>query len=169
VASGVVEQPSQDAESEQKKIPGAGARRSQHVQRLLDAENLPTFLNHLLTQQAIMVAGAEAAAFLIEGGAETFSLRPIAHIREDNSDSETRAAALNAFQELIRPCVEQGKDGVLEVGPGLGSLTQNAVTSKQGSDGYGCYGRYGEAAAANRRRPSAVQRTRGASASTSTR
>jgi len=121
VASGVVEQPSQDAESEQKKIPGAGARRSQHVQRLLDAENLPTFLNHLLTQQAIMVAGAEAAAFLIEGGAETFSLRPIAHIREDNSDSETRAAALNAFQELIRPCVEQGKDGVLEVGPANGS------------------------------------------------
>jgi multidrug resistance efflux pump len=44
-------------------------------------------------------------------------LRPITHIRPDESDQETRAAAIQAFQELIGPCIQQGKNGAIEVGP----------------------------------------------------
>ena len=43
-------------------------------------------------------------------------LRPIAHLRPDDSDADTRAAAMKAFQEIVAPCVQQGKDGAIEVG-----------------------------------------------------
>jgi biotin carboxyl carrier protein len=105
------------------------------VQRLLaTSANLPGFVNDLIHTQAVVVAGTEAAGFLIErtaagpdgqgpdgapaagGDAAPFSLRPIAHIRPDSSTAETRAAAIQAFQELIFPCVQQGKDGAIEVG-----------------------------------------------------
>ncbi|MCC7351523.1 MAG: HlyD family efflux transporter periplasmic adaptor subunit [Phycisphaerales bacterium] len=99
----------------------SGPARSKLVQRLLAAsENLPAFMNDLLTTQAVSVAGTEAAAFLIERQQEAaaeFNLRPIAHIRPDNSSQETRQAAINAFVDIIRPCVIQGKDGAIEVGP----------------------------------------------------
>lgn len=45
-----------------------------------------------------------------------FLLRPVAHLRPDDSDAATRAAAIKAFQEIIAPCVQQGKDGAIEVG-----------------------------------------------------
>ena len=106
---------------------GGQISRSKLVQRLLaTSSNLPAFVNDLIHAQAVHVAGTEAAAFLIErnvgpdgnppDGQPLFSLRPIAHIRPDNSSTDARAAALQAFMELIRPCIEQGKDGALEVG-----------------------------------------------------
>ncbi|MDB5305103.1 MAG: HlyD family secretion protein [Phycisphaerales bacterium] len=117
VASGIVEEPSSQETSVQAQSTGGGGARSQLVQKLLDASSLPQFMNDLLTTQAITVAGTEAAGFLIEqGGESAFSLRPIAHIRPDGSTAETRTAALNAFQELVRPCIQQGKDGAIEVG-----------------------------------------------------
>ena len=74
-------------------------------------------MNSLLTAQAITVAGTEAAGFLIERGAESaLNLRPIAHVRPDQSTPEARTAALEAFQNLVRPCIDQGKDGAIEVG-----------------------------------------------------
>lgn len=74
-------------------------------------------MNSLLTAQAITVAGTEAAGFLLEKGAEdALNLRPIAHVRPDASSNEARTAALNAFQELVRPCIQQNKDGAIEVG-----------------------------------------------------
>ena len=129
----------------QQTAPGSGGNRSQLVQRLLDASaNLPQFVHDLIQTQAVTVAGTEAAAFLIErqgpppeaegDGEEAateadeqaraakaaqgpqFTLRPIAHIRPDDSPPEVRAAALDAFKEIIKPCVQQQKDGAFEVG-----------------------------------------------------
>src|SRR5439155_8548588 len=63
-------------------------------------------------------AGTEAAGFLLErqgGGDGQAVMRPIAHIRPDTSSPDVRAAAIAAFQDLIKPCVEQGRDGAIEV------------------------------------------------------
>jgi multidrug efflux pump subunit AcrA (membrane-fusion protein) len=117
VASGIVE--SNEKESEQASpAPAPQANRSQLVQRLLNSSNdLPMFVNDLLTTQAVTVAGTEAAGFLLERGAEnTVGMRLISHIRPDNSSPETRAAAVNAFQDLIRPCLAQNRDGAIEIG-----------------------------------------------------
>src|SRR5687767_13868265 len=105
VAQEVMESSSSGSESQQSQQGRApGAARTQLVQRLMDsAANLPAFIHDLLTQQAIMVAGTEASAFLLERTAPDpqkpeagpgVSLRPVAHIRPDNSAAETRAAAL---------------------------------------------------------------------------
>jgi len=117
VASGIVE--SNEKESEQANpAPSPQANRSQLVQRLLNSSNdLPMFVNDLLTTQAVTVAGTEAAGFLLERAAENgVALRLISHIRPDNSSPETRAAAVNAFQDLIRPCLTQNRDGAIEIG-----------------------------------------------------
>jgi len=117
VASGIVE--SNEKESEQANpAPSPQANRSQLVQRLLNSSNdLPMFVNDLLTTQAVTVAGTEAAGFLLERGAEnTVGMRLISHIRPDSSSPETRAAAVNAFQDLIRPCLAQNRDGAIEIG-----------------------------------------------------
>lgn len=88
------------------------------MQRLLEgASSLPVFLQDLLTTQAVSVAGTEAAAFMIERQENGFGLRPVAHIRPDSSTEQVRAAAISAFQEIVRPCVVSGKDGTVEVGP----------------------------------------------------
>ena len=121
MASGIVESSSQGNEGQQQTT-GGGISRSKLVARLLaTGANLPAFINDLIHTQAVTVAGTEAAGFLVERGQDdkgetTFGLRPIAHIRPDQSTAETRAAALQAFQELVGPCVAQGKDGAIEVG-----------------------------------------------------
>ena len=120
MAQGIVESSNQGNEGGQQQ--GGGISRSRLVQRLLaTSANLPGFVNDLIQTQAVVVAGTEAAAFLIERtaneqGEAQLGLRPIAHIRPDTSSAETRAAAIHAFQELIGPCVAQGKDGAIEVG-----------------------------------------------------
>ena len=115
MASGIVEKSTQET-SQQQQQPGASGQRARLVQELIDAANLPAFMNSLLTAQAVTVVGTEAAGFLIERGAEnTMGLRPIAHVRPDQSTPEARTAALNAFQDLVRPCIQQGKDGAIEV------------------------------------------------------
>jgi hypothetical protein len=111
--------------------------RGKLVQRLLDASaNLPAFLNDLLTTQAVIVAGTEAAAFLIERkqGNEA-SLRPVAHIRPDDSDQNTRAAAVQAFQSIVQPCIEQGKDGAIEVGSPDGGEMQFCLVTVLRNEG----------------------------------
>jgi RND family efflux transporter MFP subunit len=92
------------------------ATRSKLVQRLLTASaNLPQFINDLLTAQAVVVAGTEAAGFIVERTEQGQTLRNIAHVRPDESTPETRAAAISAFQEIVKPCVQQQKDGAIEV------------------------------------------------------
>ena len=99
-----------------------GASQSKLVQKLLSAaESLPQFIEDLLKTQAVVVAGTEAAAFVVEkrevkeGDEKGPGLRPISHIRSDNSNAETRAAAVSAFQQIIKPCLGQGKDGAIEL------------------------------------------------------
>jgi multidrug resistance efflux pump len=119
MASGTVESSSQGSNPEQQQQQQQGISRSKLVQRLLaTSANLPAFINDLLTTQAVVVAGTEAAGFLLEKAEGGFGLKPIAHIRPDQSDSETRQAALNAFTEIIKPCIQQNKDGAIEVGGG---------------------------------------------------
>jgi hypothetical protein len=119
VASGIVEPSSQEpAGDEQRKQEQAGAvaRHSKLVERLLAASaNLPAFISDLLTTQAVMVAGTEAAAFLVEKGEAGPALRPVSHVRPDNSNAQTRAAAVAAFQEIILACLGQAKDGAIEI------------------------------------------------------
>jgi len=118
VSSGIVEPSSQQPQDSkgQTETPGSPTR-SKLVQRLLDASaSLPAFMKDLLTTQAVVVAGTEAAAFLVERQGENFGLRLIHHIRPDESDQETRANAVRAFQNIIQPCVAQRKDGAIEIG-----------------------------------------------------
>jgi biotin carboxyl carrier protein len=125
VASGIVESSSQGNEGQQQQQQQQGSgnlSRSKLVQRLLDAgPNLPAFVTDLLTTQATVVAGTEAAGFLVERQDQQFGLRPIAHIRPDDSTPEIRAAALQAFGELIQPFVAQNRDGAREI-PGSGEV-----------------------------------------------
>lgn len=91
--------------------------RSRLVAKLLAAgPDIREFMNDLLTVQAIVVNGTEAAGFLVEPGQEGLQLRNVAHIRPDSSDEETRKAALQAFSEIVGECIRQGKDGVIDVG-----------------------------------------------------
>jgi hypothetical protein len=116
VSSGIVE-PQDPNEGQTTTVAQQGISRSRLVQRLLAASaSLPKFLEDLLKLQAVTVTGTEAAAFLIERVDEgKVALRPVAHIRPDESSPETRAAALAAFQEIIQPCVAQSKDGAVQV------------------------------------------------------
>ena len=119
MASGLAEPYSQDSteEGEKQQGPRAGER-SKLVQRLLDGgTDLPAFLNDLLATMAVTVAGTEAACFGLERTGQTeFALKPIHHIRQDESDAQTRSAALEAFQSLVKPCIVQGKDGAIDLG-----------------------------------------------------
>ncbi len=91
--------------------------RSRLVAKLLAAgPDIREFMNDLLTVQAIVVNGTEAAGFLLEPGEGGAQLRNVAHIRPDGSDEETRRAALQAFIEIVGECLKQGKDGVIDVG-----------------------------------------------------
>jgi hypothetical protein len=77
----------------------------------------PKSLDDLIRSLACSIDATEAVAFSVRrhslGDAELDSLL---HLRPDNAPSGTRAAAVAAFRELIRPCVLVGKDGALEVG-----------------------------------------------------
>ncbi|MDB5322751.1 MAG: HlyD family secretion protein [Phycisphaerales bacterium] len=118
MASGIVESSNQNQGSGQQQQQGTG-KRSKLVERLLDASaNLPAFMKDLLGTMAVTVAGTEAAGFLIERGQteDQAGLRVVTHIRPDDSDDEIRTAAIKAFTEIIVPCIQQNKDGAIEVG-----------------------------------------------------
>ena len=123
MASGIAEPSSPDKGEEEEKGPSAqplaASKHSRLVQRLLKAtSSLPVFIKELVTVQAIVVAGTEAAGFKVERSQQGPALRVIEHIRPDESSDEIRAAALSAFQELISTCLEQGKDGAIEINAG---------------------------------------------------
>lgn len=136
MSSGIVEPSKQQQESSQTQQSPAAPSRSKLIQRLLDASaNLPQFMKDLLTTQAVVVAGTEAAAFLVERQGEKFALRPIHHIRPDDSDQEIRANALRAFQNLVQPCVAQSKDGAIEVGSPDGGDAQFCLVTVLRNEG----------------------------------
>jgi biotin carboxyl carrier protein len=122
VSSGIVEQQGSSSEQSREGQQGQGASssRSRLVQRLMAATaNLPQFLHDLLMAQAVHVAGTEAACFMIEPGQQEQEaiLRLVDHIRPDQSTPEIRQQAIQAFQEIVKPCVIQNKDGAIEIGP----------------------------------------------------
>ncbi len=107
------------------------ASRNKLVQRLLSAgSNLPAFVADLITTQAVVVAGTEAAAFLLEPGvnAEEPNLRTIAHIRPDKSGEEIRQQAILAFKEIVTPCIQQNKNGAIMI---EGSATKDELAGPQ--------------------------------------
>jgi len=108
------------SEQERKKQQGEQTQamtRSHLVAKLLAAgPDIREFMHDLLTVQAIVVNGTEAAGFLLEPTPEGIQLRNCAHIRPDASDEETKKAALQAFGEIIGQCLQQDKDGVINVG-----------------------------------------------------
>ncbi len=113
--------------------------RSSMVRRLLNAaSDLPAFMDDLLTTQAVVVAGTEAAGFLVERGPKREAsgesgegnedqdshalaagpgLKLMKHIRPDNSTQEMREQAVDAFRELVGPCVRGGDDQAIKVSP----------------------------------------------------
>ena len=102
MASGIVEstsggQSEQQQQQQQQKQTDPSSR-NKLVQRLLAAgSNLPAFIADLITTQAVVVAGTEAAAFLLEAsneGDNAVHLKTIAHIRPDNSPADVRQQAL---------------------------------------------------------------------------
>lgn len=125
MASGMVESTSsheENSEQSKRQGPGQAITRSKLVQRLLgQSANLPAFLTDLLNTQAITVAGTEAACFLVERGEEDGKpvpvLNVVAHIRPGEDDETARVAAVNAFQEIVKPCIFQNRDDAIEVGP----------------------------------------------------
>ena len=114
--AGIVEKTSSSQEQEAQQ-PGAEPVRGKLVQRLLGAgPNLPAFVSDLLSTQATVVAGTEAVAFMIERTGDSTRLQPVVHLRPDQASDEARQAAINAFIQLVSPCVEQNREGAFEVG-----------------------------------------------------
>ena len=123
----------QKQEKEEQDRQQATDSRSTMVRRLLSsASDLPAFMDDLLTTQAVVVAGTEAAGFIVERGrqqseedsdGETTALaagpglKLLKHIRPDNSPQDMREQAVQAFREIVGPCVRQGLDGAILVSP----------------------------------------------------
>lgn len=110
---------------------GEPADCSELLSRLLTpAHDLAAFLNDLATAQAVAVGGTEAAVFLVEPGTKRAdTLRPVVHIRPDNSDEQAKATAVAAFKSLVWPCVESGKNGAIEVGRTDGERPQYCLVA----------------------------------------
>lgn len=136
MSQAVSQSASSQQQGQQGQQQGASPSRGKLVQRLLDASaSLPAFINDLLTTQAVYVNGTEAAAFLVEKQGEEAALRPIAHIRPDDSDTETRHKAVEAFQGIVGPCVAQRKDGAIEVGTPDGGEAQFCLVTLLRNEG----------------------------------
>ncbi len=92
--------------------------RSRLVTRLLQpTPDIRQFLHDLVHTQAIVIAGTEAAAFLLVPNEQgQMAMENIAHIRPDSSTPDVRQAALKAFADITAACIKEGKDGAVEVG-----------------------------------------------------
>ncbi len=116
MSTGIVQQT--QTQEQQKKGASQESARLKLVQRLLAAgEDLPAFLQDLLNTQAMVVAGTEAAAFMVDRSPEGDKLVPLVHLRPDQANEEVRQRAIAAFTKLVTPCIEQNREGAFEVGP----------------------------------------------------
>jgi multidrug resistance efflux pump len=89
------------------------------VERLLGSgANLPAFMAELARTQAAVVAGTEAAAFVIEPapGQQGPQLKLVQHIRNDSASQDVRQRAQEAFRQLVGRFVQEGRDGAVVVG-----------------------------------------------------
>ena len=128
VASPNIPQPEQQRQRQEQADREQGERRitrARLVQRLVENDgDLPEFMRDLIHTQAVVVAGTEAAAFLIEpsqqgggAGGHRPELRTVAHERPDNVEEGVRRQAILAFREIVQQCLDKDKDGALRVGP----------------------------------------------------
>ncbi len=116
MSSGMV-QGTQSQKEKEDRGGSADAARLKIVQRLLAAgDNLPAFLQDLLNTQAMVVAGTEAAAFMVERQQAGMKLVPVVHMRPDQASDDVRKKAIEAFVLILMPCVEQNREGAFEVG-----------------------------------------------------
>ncbi len=98
------------------------AQRAALVQKLLAPHpDLPSFMHELLRCQAHVVAGTEAAGFVLETatddeGKPRANLKLIDHLRPDGAPEDVRRQAIQAFREIVGPCLQQKKDGAIAVG-----------------------------------------------------
>jgi hypothetical protein len=76
----------------------------------------PSNLDQLMRLSGTAIRATEAVAFALErdftGHAE---LRLIHHIRDDDSSPESRTQAVDAFRRIVAPCIEVGRDGVIQI------------------------------------------------------
>jgi hypothetical protein len=98
------------------------------LQKLLQhVPDLPQFLHELIYQQAVTVAGTEAAAFLIKPAEQSgFLLELVDHIRPDESTEDVRTAAIQAFKEIV-PTVRRAEQGRRDRGRRRGYKRRNPV------------------------------------------
>ena len=74
-------------------------------------------IHQFLQNCARRVNATEAFACLIDRSRlATGLLQWAAHIRPDDSTEQTRRTAREAFEQIARPCIEQGKPGAIDVG-----------------------------------------------------
>jgi hypothetical protein len=76
----------------------------------------PANLEELLHKMAADVGATEAAAFAVEPDFFDGQRREtLMHVRPDLSDDVIRAAAVAAFKDIVMPCLQQEKDGAIEI------------------------------------------------------
>ena len=90
----------------------------------------PANLDDLVRGIASEIGATEAAAFSVKPDFfDGHQLDPLLHIRRDNPDAATRAAAVAAFKEILTPCVQQAKDGAVEIGSWDGQRRQYCLVT----------------------------------------
>jgi len=76
----------------------------------------PDNLEQLVHKIAVEVGATEAAAFAVEPDFfDGYRVNPLMHLRPDEADETVRGAAVAAFKEILTPCVQQAKDGAIEI------------------------------------------------------
>src|SRR5438093_10278799 len=81
-----------------------------------DMAKRPANLEQLVRKIASEIGATEAAAFAV--APDFFDGRrisPLLHVRPDRADSAARGAAMAAFKEIVSPCIQQAKDGRIEI------------------------------------------------------
>ena len=76
----------------------------------------PDNLEQLVRKTAVEVGATEAAGFAIEHDAvDGVRIDALVHLRPDESDAPTRAAAIAAFKEILLPQAQNAEDAVIEI------------------------------------------------------
>jgi hypothetical protein len=74
-------------------------------------------IEYALRRAASAIAATELAVFAVSADPLDEGLKPLIHIRQDNSDVPTRDRALTAFKQLIHPFIQQRNNGVIALPP----------------------------------------------------
>jgi len=95
-----------------------GSKDAPYLDNMADLMYSPDEIIALLRSQAIAVGGTEAICFGVKRRWWRIELNTVVHIRPDQSTAGVRAAAIDAFMTICKPCVRQAKDGAIEIKSG---------------------------------------------------